>query len=105
MSSKSDFNFDITDADTLEQLPAKVLRQIIRAGMGKRAKKKMDEADEDEEEEDELDLDDEDEAEEERDKLSRMAEEQRGEAPKVEVTKDDLPPGIGDKLAKKKKSS
>ena len=98
-------NFEL-DLD-LEELPPKLLRKIIRASMGKRAKKKMDEADCDEEGCDSEDMltDDEDDAEEEREKLSNAAEEQRGAAPKVAVTKDDLPPGIGAKLAKKKKSS
>lgn len=96
------FEFDLD----LEELPPKLLRKIIRASMGKRAKKKMDEATTDDEEDEDDDLaDDEDAAEEERDKLSKMAEEQRGEAPSVAVTKDDLPPGIADKLAKKKKKS
>lgn len=85
------------DTDSLESLPPRVLRQIIRAGMGKRVKKKMQEAEYDEEEDDE--------AEEERNKLVDAVEEQRGAPPKIEVQKDDLPPGVGDKLAKKKKSS
>ena len=85
----------------LEELPPKVLRKIIRASMGKRAKKKMDEA----QCEDGDCEDDDDEAEEERKKQSEEVERQRGAAPSVEVTKDDLPPGIGDKLAKRKKSS
>lgn len=93
-----DFGFELD----LEELPPKLLRKIIRAGLGKRAKKKMSEADSDEEE---LLEDDDNSAEEEREKLSQAAEDQRGAAPKMEVTKDDLPPGIGDKLAKKKKSS
>lgn len=97
--SSHNFEFELD----LEELPPKVLRKIIRAGMGKRAKKKMEEAESDDEE-DLLD-DDEDEAEEERKKLSDAVEEQRGTPPKVEVEKDDLPPGIGDKLSKKKKSS
>lgn len=96
----------------LEELPPKLLRKIIRAGMGKRAKKKMEEArraesgreDEDEDDIDDL-LDGDDESEEERKKQSEEVERQRGKAPSVEVTKDDLPPGIGDKLAKRKKSS
>lgn len=82
------------DKDDLEMIPAPVLRRIIRAGLGKRAKKKMEEA-EYEGEDDEAD-----EAEEEREKLSKMAEEQRGEAPKVSVTKDDLPPAVQKKLKK-----
>lgn len=95
-----DFEFDID----LDDLPNKLLRKIIRSGLGKRARKKMEQArceDGDCEDEDE-ELD---EAEEEREKLSRLAEEKRGEAPKVEVTKDDLPAGVASKLARKKKSS
>lgn len=89
----------------LEELPPKVLRKIIRAGMGKRAKKKMEDARRDSDDDEDDIEDDENEAEEEREKLSRLAEEQKGKAPSIEVTKDDLPPGIGDKLAKRKKSS
>lgn len=103
MSSHVEFDLgDLEKVVDLENLPPKVLRQIIRAGMGKRAKKKMAEADHDDEE---LLEDDDNAAEEEREKLSSAAEEQRGQAPKVAVTEDDLPPGIGAKLAKKKKSS
>ena len=108
MSSSTEFDLgDLEKIVDLENLPPKVLRQIIRAGMGKRAKKKMAEADCDDEGCDPEDMlaDDDNEAEEEREKLSNAAEEQRGAAPKVAVTEDDLPPGIGAKLAKKKKSS
>lgn len=98
MSHNFEFELD------LEELPPKVLRKIIRAGMGKRAKKKMEEADSDEEE-DLLDDEDEDEAEEDRKKLVDAVEEQRGAPPKVEVESDDLPPGVGDKLSKKKKKT
>jgi hypothetical protein len=99
LNVSSDFELDLEK--NLEDVPPKLLRKIIRAGLGKRSKKKMSEAECEDDEDCDL-TEDEDEAEIERDKLSRAAEEQRGEAPKLAVSRDDLPPGVADRMKKKK---
>jgi hypothetical protein len=81
------------DDDDISKLPASVLKKLVRALKAKRLSDRTPEES------------GEDKAEEEREKLSSLHEEQKGEAPKVPVKKDDLPEELqaDDDDAKKKK--
>jgi len=75
---------DKLDDDDVAKLPASVLKKMVRALKAKRlAEREADESGEYK-------------AEEEREKLASLHEEQKGKAPKVPVSKDDLPEGLAE---------